>query len=290
MATEGFPKWNTFQWPTLQAVRAAGGSATNEEINAAVIGVMGFDEEQQSILHRDGPQTALEIRCAFARTWLKGMGLLENTGPSVWSTTPHGRTATEDELPGLRTEYSRRLREARKERLRREAEAEGEEGSPDADEETQDWKARLLGQLVKLEPDAFERLAQRLLRAAGFVNTEVTGRSGDGGIDGTGDYRISLLTFPVYFQCKRYEAAVGAGAVRDFRGAMAGRGDKGMIITTSSFTSSAKEEATRDGAPPIDLIDGDRLCDLLREHRLGVRVEERTVYDVEVVTGFFADL
>ena len=143
--------------------------------------------------------------------------------------------------------------------------------------------------MLALEPEAFERLAQRLLRAAGFINTSVTQRSGDGGIDGTGDYRISLLTFPVYFQCKRYQGAVGAEKVRDFRGAMAGRGDKGMIITTGSFTSAAKQEATRDGAPPIDLIDGDRLCELLKDHGLGVSVSSRTVEDVTVTPDFFRD-
>ena len=129
---------------------------------------------------------------------------------------------------------------------------------------------------MKLDPSDFERLAQRLLREEGFINTQVTGRSGDGGIDGQGVYRLSLLSFQVYFQCKRYSGSVGSGAVRDFRGAMAGRGDKGLLITTGTFTTDAKAEATRDGAPPIDLIDGARLCDLLKNHRMGVVVRERT--------------
>jgi Restriction endonuclease len=80
---------------------------------------------------------------------------------------------------------------------------------------------------------------------------------------GIGVYRVSLLSFPVFFQCKRYVGSVGSGAVRDFRGAMSGRGDKGLLITTGTFTSEAKRESTRDGAPPVDLIDGDQLCDLL---------------------------
>jgi restriction system protein len=119
-------------------------------------------------------------------------------------------------------------------------------------------------------PDGFERLAGRLLREAGFVNVTVTGRSGDGGIDAVGVYRVSLLTFPVYVQCKRHRGSVGAGAVRDFRGAMAGRGEKGLLITTGSFTGEARQEATRDGATPIDLVDGEELCDLLKGFRLGV--------------------
>jgi hypothetical protein len=139
-------------------------------------------------------------------------------------------------------------------------------------------------------PDRFERLARRLLREAGFIPATVTGRSGDGGIDGIGVYRLSLVSFPVFFQCKRYKGSVGAGAVRDFRGAMSGRGDKGLLITTSSFTADAKQEATRDGAPPVDLIDGDRLCELLRQYELGVRRTIRQIEEVEVVPEFFEDI
>ena len=72
------------------------------------------------------------------------------------------------------------------------------------------------------------------------------GQSGDGGIDGVGVYRVSLVSFPVYFQCKRYRGTVTAGAVRDFRGAMVGRGEKGLLITTGSFTKDAQKEANRD--------------------------------------------
>jgi restriction system protein len=143
---------------------------------------------------------------------------------------------------------------------------------------------------MAMAPNGFERLAQRLLREAGFVSATVTGRSGDGGIDGLGVYRLSLVSFPVFFQCKRYRGSVGASAVRDFRGAMAGRGDKGLLITTGTFTPDAKAEATRDGAPPVDLIDGDRLCDLLKQYEVGVRTTIRQVEDVRVDKLFFADV
>ena len=141
-----------------------------------------------------------------------------------------------------------------------------------------------------MDPGAFERLSKRLLREAGFVNVKVTGGSGDGGLDGSGVYRLSLVSFPVYFQCKRYKGTVGSGQVRDFRGAMQGRGDRGLLITTGTFTADAKAEATRDGAPPIDLIDGEELADLLREFGLGVESVERTVYDVTVRPEFFASV
>jgi restriction system protein len=141
-----------------------------------------------------------------------------------------------------------------------------------------------------MKPDGFERLTQRLLREAGFISATVTGRTGDGGIDGLGVYRMSLVSFPVFFQCKRYKGSVGSAAVRDFRGAMAGRGDKGLLITTGTFTSEAKAEATRDGAPPVDLIDGDRLCDLLKEYDLGVKTTVRQIEDITVDTEFFGDI
>jgi restriction system protein len=136
-----------------------------------------------------------------------------------------------------------------------------------------------------MPPDGFERLAQRLLREAGFRNVEVLGKSGDGGIDGVGVYRVSLVSFPTYFQCKRYKGAVHANAVRDFRGAMSGRGEKGLLITTGSFTRGAREEATRDGAPPVELVSGEDLCDLLKQYDLGVTT--RLVEEVVINPGFF---
>ena len=126
------------------------------------------------------------------------------------------------------------------------------------------WKEQLLETLLEISAGQLRAIGPALLREAGFISATVTGKSGDGGIDGIGVYRLSLVSFPVFFQCKRYRGSVGAGAVRDFRGAMSGRGDKGLLITTGSFTTDAKGEATRDGAPPVDLIDGERLCDLSR--------------------------
>ncbi len=139
-----------------------------------------------------------------------------------------------------------------------------------------------------MTPAAFERLAQRILREAGFQKVDVVGRAGDGGIDGVGLYKMSLVSFPIYFQCKRYAGSVGAGVVRDFRGAMVGRGDKGLLITTGAFTPAARAEATRDGTPPVDLIDGNELCDLILEYRVGVEV--RMVKEVSIDEDYFANL
>jgi restriction system protein len=143
----------------------------------------------------------------------------------------------------------------------------------DGPEDEEDWKSVLLAVLGKMPPDGFERLAQRLLREAGFTKVEVRGKSGDGGIDGIGVLRVNLVSFQVYFQCKRWKGSVGSKEIHDFRGALQGRADKGLFITTSHFTSQSSDEATRDGAIAIDLIDGDRLCALLKENCLGVATE-----------------
>jgi restriction system protein len=288
MTTMSFvPSYRELLWPTLRAVRDIGDSGTIEEIVEKVIELEGFTEEQQAIPHGDGPRTEIEYRLAWARTYLKGMGALDNSERGVWSTTELGRTMTLEDVEVRHAAYKAQLREARKAKRLASAELDGLEEDESV---PRDWKERLLEVLFEVPPDSFERLARRLLREAGFVSATVTGKSGDGGIDGIGVYRLSLVSFPVFFQCKRYRGSVGAGAVRDFRGAMSGRGDKGLLITTGSFTADAKQEATRDGAPPVDLIDGERLCDLLREYKLGVRTVVRQVEDVEVSPEFFADL
>ena len=127
-----------------------------------------------------------------------------------------------------------------------------------------------------MSPSAFERLIQRILREKGFSQVEVTGKTGDGGIDGKGIARINgILSFHIIFQCKRYKGKVSAGAIRDFRGAMVGRTDKGLFITTGTFTRDAIREANRDGAPTIDLMDGEKIAEKLKELNLGIDVELR---------------
>lgn len=282
--TPSMPSATALLWPALCAVRELGDSATIEEIDQRVIDAEGFSEEQQAVLHNDGPRSKIEYRLAWARTNLKGMGLLDNSTRGVWATTEVGRTATIPEVEQLHREYQSQRRR------RAEEVEEPDQSVAEAEPDEEDWQEPLLQALLEMSPEGFERLAQRLLRAAGFVNTTVTDRSGDGGIDGVGVYRLSLVGFPVFFQCKRYRGSVGPDKVRDFRGALYGRGDKGLLITTGTFTLQAKREATRDGAPPVDLIDGERLCELLKEHRLGVHVSEQVVERVEIVPEFFAEL
>lgn len=297
MTVASVPPYNDMLWPTLQAVAELGGSASIGEIVETVIKRQGFSDAQQAVLHNNGPETEVGYRIAWARTYLKGMSLLTNSARGVWALTDEGTALLTDPS---QTDQSRRvkvrelwqaylvdLRKARKTRSVREGREPDDTAGP---AEEPGWKEQLLDQLMNMPPDAFERLARRLLREADFDSVNVTGQSGDGGIDGLGVYRLGLVSFPVFFQCKRYRGSVGPSAVRDFRGAMAGRGDKGLLITTGSFTSDAKREATRDGAPPIDLIDGDRLCELLKRYDLGVHTTIRTVEDISINAAFFIEI
>lgn len=272
------PTYDKLIWPILKALKAMGGSASNAELLAKVIETEGLPEAVQAVIHTDHRQSKLNYNLAWAKTYLKFAGAINNSTRGVWSITDAGEKLTERDCELIPVSVRRQSYEQRKSR--------GEEGEPAMPTETtpeESWKDILLAVLREMLPDAFERLAQRLLREAGFIKVEVSGRSGDGGIDGLGVLRVNLLSFQVLFQCKRYQGTVGAGAVRDFRGAMVGRCDKGLIITTGTFSADATREATRDGAPAIDLIDGDLLCDLLKQLKLGVQIEmvERVAVDAD---------
>ena len=282
IADHGIPNYRHFMWSVLCAVRELGGSARISEIVEKVIENEGFTEEQRAVQYELSGGSILEDRMGFARSALKSIGALNNSERGVWALTRRGHTATEEQI----VDWNREVERERARRKKAADEAEALSDDEDADDPDR-WKTELLKRLQAMPPDAFERLSQRLLREAGFHNVEVLGKTGDGGIDGVGVYRLSLVSFPTYFQCKRYRGAVPSKEVRDFRGAMTGRGDKGLLITTGSFTRGAREEATRDGAPPIDLVNGDDLCDLLKEYRLGVEVAVRQIEDIQVTPEFF---
>lgn len=278
------PTYDQMLWPTLLALRELGGSGSIPEINKTVAANQKYTDAQQAVLHLDGPSTEIGYRLHWARTYLKGMGLVTNSQRGVWTVTEAGRHATADQIEPLRQKYLKDYRESRKKQTKAKADPE------QADEHDQDWKEALLDVLLAMSPDAFERLCKRLLREAGFSSLTVTGQTGDGGIDGVGVYRMSLVSFPVFFQAKRWKGSVRAGQVRDFRGAMQGRGDKGLLITTGTFTGDAEREATRDGAPPVDLIDGQTLCDLLAEHGIGVKREPVVSYHYEIDAAEFQNM
>jgi restriction system protein len=281
----GVPRKEEMYNPLLQALRDLGGSGTIDEIEERIILALKVPEDVASQLHDPeySNETELGYRLAWARTYLKNYGILERSGRGVWAIKAD-KHSVERVDPVEVNRYIHSLSRP-KSNGSPAADSEDEAVTQVQDPEAPDaaWRQTLHRVLTTvLTPDAFERLAMRLLRESGFVHAEVTGRSGDGGIDGKGIARMAgVLSFHVVFQCKRYQGAVSAGHVRDFRGAMVGRADKGLLITTGRFTRDAVLEATREGAPPIDLIDGDRLADMLKALKLGVRTEmvERVIVD-----------
>ena len=279
MSINEMPTHMDLLWPTLKALEFRGGSASIQELFEQIASDMDIRDWILDQLHSGGPQTEVEYRAAWARTGLKYAGTIENTSRGIWTITNRGRSIqSEEEIRELvRVANIERQSQKRKETLDIDEESEGE------NKET-GWQEALLEVLRKMDPGAFERLCQRILRESGFTKVEVTGRSGDGGIDGAGVLRVNLISFHVRFQCKRYAGSVRSHEIRDFRGAMVGRADKGLFMTTGSFT----REAVRDGAPAIDLISGSELCNLLRD--LGLGVTSETVKVVKPIPKFFSNI
>ncbi len=277
--------------PVLAALHALGGSGSVEEIDEKVIELERLPEDVVSELHdpEKSAQTEIAYQLAWVRTYLKNFGLLENSSRGIWALTARGHQ-TKHVDPHEVERFIQSRRKTRTVELNNEPTIgiAAEVSASDGDEEG--WKEKLHQILTqKLSPGGFERLVQRLLRESGFTQVEVTGRTGDGGIDGKGIARINgLMSFHIFFQCKRYKGTVGASDVRDFRGAMVGRGDKGLFITTGTFSPAAIKEGTRDGAPPIDLVDGLELADKLKEVGLGVTVQMKE--EVEVDEAWFRSL
>ena len=273
------PKYHELMNPLLKALHELGGSGSIEEISSRVSESLDLPEDVLSIPHdpEKSSQTELEYRLAWARTYLKRYGILDNSERGVWVIVPNKREVR-DVNP---QEVVKTVRDMiRKDREEHKTTGQTEEEFPEG---TETWRNKLHHVLTKeLSPDSFERLIKRLLRESGFVQVEVTGRTGDGGIDGKGIIRVGgLLSFHVLFQCKKYQGSVSAGAIRDFRGALIGRADKGLFVTTGTFTRDAVREATRDGATPIDLMDGDQLVDKLKELRLGIKTQMVESVDVD---------
>lgn len=288
-------------WPTLQVLEQHGGSASRREIDAGLAEILNLSDEVLEQLQGSGPMLKVHYRASWTRTYLKKMGVIDNSRHGVWSLTDYGRQLDAG------TDFKERFREIGREaaeRSRSKAAASESSPAPLSSPDRQDdllvdpegdlpeedtWQDALLATLREMPSDAFERLCQRMLREHGFTKVEVTGGPGDEGIDGMGVLRVGLVSFQVVFQCKRYEGRVSSKQIRDFRGAMMGRADKGLVLTTGHFSPSAEREAVRDGAPAIDLIDGEELCQLLKERDLGVRTEkvEQVTEQVSVDPTFF---
>lgn len=271
MAKEYFKyKYDDLFNPLLTALHNLNGSGSLDEIEEQVALVLKLKDEQVNEIHR-GNRTKLTYRLAWARNYLKRYGLLENSSRGVWSLTEKGlKTKSVDKEIVKRKVVS-------DDRVSTKSTVDNliiEDSEENEEIEKFTWQEEIIEELKKIPANAFERLCQRLLRELGFQNVEVTGKVNDGGIDGKGILRLGgVLSFHVLFQAKRYKGSISPSIVRDFRGAMMGRADKGLIITTGTFTREAKKEAQRDGASPIDIMDGNDLAEKLKELGLGVEIE-----------------
>ncbi len=275
------PKYYELFNPLLKALRELGGSASIQELEDAVGKLLQLSDTDLETIHR-GNQTKISYNLAWARTYLKTFGLLENSVRGVWALTEKGNQ-TEQVVPSDVVSYVQL-----QSRLARDEDEDDVQPSEILLPAELRWQDTALEVLKTMAPDGFERLCQRLLRESGFIQVEVTGRSGDGGIDGRGVVKLGgILSFHVFFQCKRYRDSVSSPSIRDFRGAMVGRADKGLFMTTGTFTRDARAEAQRDGAPPLDLIDGDELVVMLKQMKLGIEVKERITEEVSVLKEWF---
>lgn len=279
--TQG-PQFVRYFGPVIEALKALGGSGRPSEVRDKIAEMLRLSEDQQSGALESG-QSRFDNQVAWARFYLVKSGHLDSSTRGVWRLTDKGRNVTLNQRQALQI-----FKEVRQQFVNIDSSApesaatspneilEGEVLTPDDD----NHRVKLLNILRNLSPDGFERLCQRLLRESGFERVTVTGRSGDGGIDGIGILQMnSFVSFKVLFQCKRYTGSVSASQVRDFRGAMMGRADKGIIMTTGTFTADAGKEAVRDGVPPIELVDGEKLLDMFEQLELGLMPKK--AYDLD---------
>ena len=291
------PKISELITPTLASLHSRRGVASNREIETDIVTSLDISDDVALELHGTGPQTKVGYNAAWARTWLRKVGAIEPLGGArtrkgVWTLTAKGRstvwveTEAEKAVKTLisETNKARSLVKTRKARHNSTKSDEADEISSNENGATSflddlgSWKTDLIEALLQLNPDAFERLCQQLLHATGIQDMVVRGGPGDGGIDGTGRLRIGLVSFQVAFQAKRWKGTVGPDVVREMQGSMTSDVEHGTIISTGRFSRQAQSEAQRPGAKQVELVDGERLCELLDEHGLGVcKIERRHV-------------
>jgi restriction system protein len=288
MAKGRGPQFLRFCRPLIEVLKEMGGSGAPSEVTDAVIEKLSIPEEEQLTTLKNGT-SRIRNQVAWARFYLARSGYLDSSERGVWTLTEKGLAAplTPEQVSTLFKEVQRSLPKGDKQPRAEETKEPELEAEAPISEVANSYRAQLLETLMSLSPSGFERICQRLLREAGFAQVVVTGRSGDGGLDGHGILQLNpFVTFKVMFQCKRYQGTVSAPQVRDFRGAMLGRADKGIILTTGTFTTEATKEARRDGVPPIELVDGQKLLEMFESLELGLKPKKTYEVDREFFAKF----
>lgn len=277
------PEYSKLVEATFAALKALDNSGKNNEINEKAIEILDLSDDVCSIPHLNSSSLSeVHYRLAWARTLLKNYGAIENSARSVWSITSDFYNV--DSVDGEYIEHNCRKAKPLASEQENTEEAQMEEAGVEIPEEVRPWRAKLHRVLTEMDPYAFERLTQRLLRECGFDDVRVTKKSGDGGIDGTGKLKINgIFSFNIAFQCKRYQGTVGAPDIRDFRGSLTTDIEKGVFITTGSFSKQAIDEASNPGKQQIDLIDGEEFITKLAEFGIGVK----EIRDYEIDEEYF---
>jgi restriction system protein len=283
MANPKGPKFVQYFQPVIEGLRDLGSSAKPREVYAWIAERLSVPKEEIEGTTKGG-QSKFENKVGWARFYLAKGGLIDTEQRGVWVLTEKGRTTNlshDDAYNLFKTIHDGFQRE--------DGEPETEKTVDEADASAPDEKAYLNQDAIQEElvrilrgttDKGFEELCARLLRHIGFENLKVTGQTGDHGIDGEGFLLINrFVRIKVMFQCKRYTGTVQVKEIRDFRGAIQGRAERGIFLTTGTFTKSAREEAARENATAIELVDIDRLLELLIEESLGVRETKALTID-----------
>ncbi len=283
------PQFVQFFQPVIDALVELGGSGQPSEVKELIADKLNITEDEQGEQISSGA-SRFSKNVDWARFYLAKAEFIDASTRGVWSLTEKGRSvnlSSSEALQLFQSIHQQFSVERRKQKDKTPAQLDNKsDGSEELPDEDSDHRTILLAKLMTLPADGFERLCQRLLRESGFESVTVTGKSGDGGLDGIGVLQVNpFVSFKVLFQCKRYSGSVTPSQVRDFRGAMMGRADKGIILTTGTFTSDAKKEAVRDGVPPIELVDGEKLLDMFETLELGLKPKK--AYDID--EKFFDD-
>jgi restriction system protein len=281
-----WPQFVQYFAPVLQALKELGGSGRPAEVRDRIIQNKGVTDAELAVVNKSG-QSRFENQVHWARFYLARAGYVDASTRGVWSLTEKAKETpilNQSEALKVFAEIQSQFGNGSTTAPSAQAPVAPSDDtpapSPASDGDDSNYRAELLDLLQKLPPAGFERLCQRLLREAGFEQVIVTGKSGDGGIDGQGVLQVNpFVSLKVLFQCKRYIGTVGSPQVRDFRGATIGRADKGIIITTGTFSPDAQKEALRDGASPIELVNGDKLLDMFEKLELGLK--PRKTFDVD---------
>jgi len=285
MAKSRGPEFLRYCIPIINVLRDLGDSGRPAEVTDLVLERLSVSETEQEVTNQNGG-SKVRNQVAWARFYLVKAGYLSSSQRGVWGLTDKGEESKldHDTIVAMFRGLAKKFSKAKRKKKTPETEVTEDETDVDSVDTGEDYRSALLATLRALSPDGFERICQLLLRESGFQQVTVTGKSGDGGIDGHGILQINpLVSFKVLFQCKRYQGSVAVSAIRDFRGALQGRADKGIVLTTGTFTTDAKREALRDGATPIELVDAEKLVDMFEALSLGLRPKK----DFDVDDEFF---